>query len=876
MRRRVWQTIFIVAFLFMPAFAKANVVINEICPTGCASSDHQWVEIFNPDASLIDLTGWKFWENSTRHGLSISSSSIKQSFSLEAGEYAVITQDDQLFCSDHPGFSSLILDSSWSTLNKSGEEVGLKDSTDVFVEQFTYPAVTNFSMQRKDASVSASEATNWCEHESGNTVGAVNVCPVVIETPTTTPTSTPPDETPTTTTHDTDNMTQLRINEFLPNPSSGNEWVEIYNPTTSSIVIDGLKLFDSVTERASPTGTIDALGFFVIELSDKLNNDGDSVILKDASSTIIDSTSYTSVGKGNSIARSVDGTGSFKETTTLTRGSVNVVTVPVVSAPSSGGGSSNNYVAPPQTPAITMQPDIVINELVSDPIDGAEEFVELYNKTNQAFSLAGWWIEEGSGSRTVLNGTISALGFLVIEKPSGNLNNAGDTIKLMSSDGKEIDKMSYGNWNDGSVSNNAVVASDPNSLARKTDGYDTGNDYKDFAVTAKITKGAPNIISSLSTPSTTTSTISQTTEKQENTLPMISILLPEEIVVGEVVEFDASETIDIDEDELSFAWDFGDGSHAYGEIVYHEYKEDGTYTISLVVKDGVGQSKETAKVKVISNSVISNEVGEPVVAKAKTSSGVSKGNYLGLIGLDKMSETSAGDKVKVSGTVAVLPNVFGTQYFYIASNSNGVQIYMNSRRFPALKIGDVIEVNGEISEPYGEKRVKVKNTTDIKIVGHQDDVVPAEFTTMDLSESVGAFVKVKGEVTDIKSSYLYVDDGDGEIKVAFKRGANITKGSLLIGDLVEISGVVGQTSSGLQLLPRSQKDIVKTGHVAADESQVADEKKQTAETYLTATAGGLTSILISLAAKARGKVALGLLKRVGGLAMLVMRRRPKV
>ena len=83
-------------------------------------------------------------------------------------------------------------------------------------------------------------------------------------------------------------------------------------------------------------------------------------------------------------------------------------------------------------------------------------------------------------------------------------------------------------------------------------------------------------------------------------------------MVGEVVEFDASETIDLEEDELSFAWDFGDGSHAYGETVLHEYKEDGTFTISLVVKDGAGQSKETAKVKVILKlsvvTVISNEV----------------------------------------------------------------------------------------------------------------------------------------------------------------------------------------------------------------------------------------------------------------------------
>src|SRR3989339_1335477 len=905
MRREFWVTIFIVVFLFAPVFVSANVVINEICPTGCASTEHQWVEIFNPESSAIDLTGWKFWENSTRHGLSISSSSLKQSFSLEPNEYAVITQDDEMFCADHPGFSSAIFDSVWGTLKDDGEEVGLKDNNDNFIEQFTYPAVISFSMQRKDTSVLANEPTNWCEHESGNTVGAVSVCPTVVETPTTTPTSTLPVETPTTTptstTQNTNNITQLRINELVPNPNSGEdgsagspqEWIEIYNTATSSVVIDGLKIFDAVGEIATPTGTIEAGGFFVVELtSSKLNNTGgDSVILKDVSDTVIDSAYYNEVGKGYSIARSIDGAGSFTETTSLTRGLANVIVAPVVVVPSNGGGgggggSSNNFVAPPP---VILTPDIVINELVSDPTDGAVEFVELYNKSNASVSLAGWWIEEGGGSRNVLSGSILSLGFFVLEKPSGSLNNAGDIVRLMSADGKEIDKVVYGNWNDGSASNNAVFASDPFSLVRKTDGYDTNNDHSNFVVTAQITKGGPNIIVSSiagsSTASTTVSTTLQTaSEIAENTLPMISILLPEEIIVGEPVEFDASETIDLEEDELSFAWDFGDGSHAYGETVLHEYKEDGTFTISLTVKDVVGQSKETAKVKITNSKLQIPNGDEPVVVaktSVKTNASVAKGSYLGLVGLDKMGEVGTGDRVKVSGTVAVLPNIFGSQYFYISGSTSspqaGVQIYMNSKKFPELKIGDVVEVSGEISEPYGEKRVKVKNTTDIRIIKNQGEPAPAELTTIDLSETVGALVKIKGEGTEMKSTYLFIDDGEGEVKVAFKRGANITKGGLQIGDLVEIIGIVGQSSSGIQLLPRKMMDIVKTGHIEEDllAGSAQADKDKTTETYLTATAGGLTSILISLAAKARGKVAGGLLKRVGGLAMLVVRRKTK-
>jgi len=49
-----------------------------------------------------------------------------------------------------------------------------------------------------------------------------------------------------------------------------------------------------------------------------------------------------------------------------------------------------------------------------------------------------------------------------------------------------------------------------------------------------------------------------------------------------------------------------------------------------------------------------------------------------------------------------------------------------------------------------------------------------------------------------------------------------------------------------------------------------------AETYLTATAGGLTSILIGLLAKARGKFALLFLKKAGKIAFSFWQQTPKV
>lgn len=144
---------FILSALFLSAFLFANlvsgsnndIVISEICPTGCASSGEQWIEIYNKGSEDVDLSSWRFWEAETNHTLSVSEKSLIQNFVLSPGSYAVITQNDVTFFDLHPDFSFLVLDSSWGTLNKSGEEIGIKSgsSDNEFIEKFTYKAIEN-------------------------------------------------------------------------------------------------------------------------------------------------------------------------------------------------------------------------------------------------------------------------------------------------------------------------------------------------------------------------------------------------------------------------------------------------------------------------------------------------------------------------------------------------------------------------------------------------------------------------------------------------------------------------------------------------------------------------------------------------------------
>ncbi len=100
--------------------------------------------------------------------------------------------------------------------------------------------------------------------------------------------------------------TALIINEVFANPVSGSEWVEIFYCGADQLsAADYLNFTISDDKRVIYTFQGDEIwsdNFLVIEVSG-LNNDQDSVILKDSSSNIIDQMNYTATEKGLSWLR---------------------------------------------------------------------------------------------------------------------------------------------------------------------------------------------------------------------------------------------------------------------------------------------------------------------------------------------------------------------------------------------------------------------------------------------------------------------------------------------------------------------------------------------------------------------------------------------
>ncbi|TYQ15027.1 UNVERIFIED_CONTAM: FOG: PKD repeat [Acetivibrio alkalicellulosi] len=76
---------------------------------------------------------------------------------------------------------------------------------------------------------------------------------------------------------------------------------------------------------------------------------------------------------------------------------------------------------------------------------------------------------------------------------------------------------------------------------------------------------------------------------KENNKPTASfIYTPMEVTIGDIVNFDATNSYDLHGNITQYSWDFGDGTNGVGEIVDHRYTEAGNYSVKLSVTNNLG------------------------------------------------------------------------------------------------------------------------------------------------------------------------------------------------------------------------------------------------------------------------------------------------
>ncbi len=477
----------------------ASVVINEVQydppPTGFSESRYEWVELLNTGHEPVDLVGWQIAD-------SRASDQIPDA-ELPPGEFLVVAAGEG-FAELFPSFTGRIVTLEGNIgngLGNSGDQVSLLDAAGDRVDGMSYgndsgildpsaPDVeAGHSLERVPAGADTDMADDWIDQSApspGKPAGDVR--------PTAVPTAAPP---PTMAPG-----TAVLLNEYLPAPrdidwdgdgeaTAQDEWVELFNPGDAQLELRGWQLDDVADGGSSPhvlsEGTVIApRGYLVIfrrESKIALNNGGDSIRLLRPGGAVADEHAYDRSAPDASFSRHEDGVGAWTDALPPSPGGSNTGgspppdPSPVPSAtpgegtpqPTPGPTDIVPSPGPNPTPESLFLPFLITEVLFDPPMPGPDavnEWVELYNRTAEPASLAGWSIGDGVAWDALPDVAIPPLGYVVIAATSelaavleaggapviaiadgrlGNgLANRGDVVRVRGPTGRVADAVSYG------------------------------------------------------------------------------------------------------------------------------------------------------------------------------------------------------------------------------------------------------------------------------------------------------------------------------------------------------------------------------------------------------------------------------------------------
>ncbi len=172
--------------------------------------------------------------------------------------------------------------------------------------------------------------------------------------------------------------------------------------------------------------------------------------------------------------------------------------------------------------------------------------------------------------------------------------------------------------------------------------------------------------------------------------------------------------------------------------------------------------------------------------------------------------------VRVRGRVTAPPGLLGTRTMYIQDDTAGILIYLPKDHGFTFDLGDRIEVVGNIREFYDEFEIVVDERADVEFLeaGFPPPALPIATTSL-LEPYEGRLVQLQGQAVGFRGrATMWLDDGTGWAKTYIRQRTGITKPFIEMGTPVTAIGIVSQRSEDTpsrddyRLLLRYQSDLI--------------------------------------------------------------------
>lgn len=374
--------------------------INEVMADNAGSLEvngrtPDWIELYNPTGSSIDLGGMGLNDSANNNPPRwlFPAGSI-----IPAGGYFVVYADGDIPASStNTGFGFKANGGSVYLFNRAPKTNEILDRID-------------YGLQTPDLAIGRvpSGSTNWTL--AAPTPGLANVA-VVLGDP-----------------------ALLRINEWMADPTSGDDWFELFNGDSRPVSLGNLRLTDTFGDpnayRIPPLSYIGVAsnGFVRFEADDpatpsgpehvnfKLSRDHDSIYLSSPSGAQLDAISFDQQFAGVSQGRLPDGAPS-----------------PFVFFPQTPSPKDSNFLP---------LPNVVVNEILSHSDLPLEDAVELRNVTGQEVDIGGWWLSDAHDTprkyRIAAGTKIPPFGFAVFYEYQFNNDSLGPPFSFSSANGDQV------------------------------------------------------------------------------------------------------------------------------------------------------------------------------------------------------------------------------------------------------------------------------------------------------------------------------------------------------------------------------------------------------------------------------------------------------